>query len=272
LPVESSDLRYFIRARPGGPAIYRPENASVRRREAAAFASERFCLLTRAELPGSDPGDGGEREYFATRSALGQASFAETADVDLYGHLYSGRWFEHRVKLGFAQCRKAWHLRWSMLCARPKDCRSHAPHLSCVPLLSTPCDLYAFGVLAVRTFLVNPQTTLAVALDDVLSLARTVGKRVQPRSSPALSNCRSHERGAENRQILAPNRLVQEAIEPMTAFELLPPELWHHTLATIIRFFPGIGPDSYCKGLRGCARAGTRGLCSINRSKNWKQL
>jgi hypothetical protein len=36
-------------------------------------------------------------------------------------------------------------------------------------------------------------------------------------------------------------------MEPMAAFELLPSEMWYHTLAAIIRLFPGIGPDSYCK-------------------------
>jgi hypothetical protein len=46
---------------------------------------------------------------------------------------------------------------------------------------------------------------------------------------------------------LAPHRLVQEPMEPMAALELLPPELWYHTLAAIVRLFPGIGPDSHCK-------------------------
>ena len=36
-------------------------------------------------------------------------------------------------------------------------------------------------------------------------------------------------------------------MEPTAAYELLPPELWHHTLAAIVRLFPGVGPDSYCK-------------------------
>jgi hypothetical protein len=116
-----------------------------------------------------------------------------------------------------------------------------------VPLLSTPCDLYALGVLAVRTFLVNPQTTLPVALDDVLSLARRLASEYNP--DVPLPSRIAEVMNAEPKiaKSLAPNRLVQEAIEPITAFELLPPEIWHHTLATIIRFFPGIGPDSYCK-------------------------
>jgi hypothetical protein len=36
-------------------------------------------------------------------------------------------------------------------------------------------------------------------------------------------------------------------MEPTAALELLPAELWFHTLAAIVRLFPGLGPDSYCK-------------------------
>ena len=36
-------------------------------------------------------------------------------------------------------------------------------------------------------------------------------------------------------------------MDPTAAFELLPPELWHHTLAAMVRLFPDLGPDSYCK-------------------------
>jgi hypothetical protein len=46
---------------------------------------------------------------------------------------------------------------------------------------------------------------------------------------------------------LAPHRLAQEPMEAAAAYELLPPELWYHVLAAIVRLFPGIGPDSYCK-------------------------
>lgn len=41
-----------------------------------------------------------------------------------------------------------------------------------VPLLSTPCDLYSLGVMGVRTLLVEGGRTLAVALDELLSLGR----------------------------------------------------------------------------------------------------
>src|SRR4029079_3463764 len=116
-----------------------------------------------------------------------------------------------------------------------------------VPLLSTPCDLYALGVLAVRTFLVNPQNTLPVALDELLSLARqaaTEYKADSPLATRIAAIMNSDPRFAKS---LAPHRLVKEAIQPAAAFELLPQEMWYHTLATMIRLFPGVGPDSYCK-------------------------
>ena len=43
-----------------------------------------------------------------------------------------------------------------------------------VPLLSSPCDLYALGVLAVRTLLVHEKTTLAMELNEILSLASQI--------------------------------------------------------------------------------------------------
>jgi hypothetical protein len=49
-----------------------------------------------------------------------------------------------------------------------------------VPLLSTPCDLYSLAVLAVRALLVDQETTLAVALDEILSLARQLAAEHQP--------------------------------------------------------------------------------------------
>jgi hypothetical protein len=116
-----------------------------------------------------------------------------------------------------------------------------------VPLLSTPCDLYALGVLAVRTFLVNPQKTLAVALDEMLSLGRKLAAEYKPDvpvSARVASILHADPRFSES---LGPQHLLQEPMEAKTAYELLPAELWHQTLAALVRLFPGLGPDSYCK-------------------------
>src|SRR5438045_8038720 len=78
-----------------------------------------------------------------------------------------------------------------------------------VPLLSSPCDMYALGVLAVRTFLTNPQNTLAVALDEVLSLGRqaaTEYKQEVPLPTRIASIMNADQRFTKS---LAPHRLAQ---------------------------------------------------------------
>ena len=97
------------------------------------------------------------------------------------------------------------------------------------------------------TLLVNPQNTLAVALDEVLSLGRQVAAEYNAETPLASRICSIMNAEPRFANSLAPHRLLQEPMEPMAAFELLPPEMWYHTLAAIVRLFPGIGPDSYCK-------------------------
>src|SRR5262249_33678211 len=96
-------------------------------------------------------------------------------------------------------------------------------------------------------FLVNPQNSLPVALDEVLSLTRRVAAEYNP-EEPLTSRIASILSGDSRfAKSLAPHRLVQEPMEPMAAYELLPSEMWYHLLAVIVRLFPGLGPDSYCK-------------------------
>jgi len=53
------------------------------------------------------------------------------------------------------------------------------------PLLSSPCDLFSLGVVAVRVLLANASTNLPVILDETLSLARLFGK--QPATEDGLA-------------------------------------------------------------------------------------
>ena len=245
LPVESSDLRYFIRARSSGSSIYRPENingaiqGSGNVRIRAVLPPDQGRTLLEATLVMQEGLNVSPHDLLWVRLPL------PNGRVDLYGHLYT----TDGLTQGEARFRTvAQSLAPDVVSAlRAAEGVSFARSpFEVVPLLSTPCDLYALGVLAVRSFLVNPQNTLAVALDEVLSLARRVAAEhtsdapLASRIAGILSN---EPRFAKS---LAPHRLVHEAMEPMAAFELLPPEMWYHTLAALVRFFPGIGPDSYC--------------------------
>src|SRR5205807_9375749 len=129
--------------------------------------------------------------------------------VDLYGHLYTTD--------GLAQGEARFRTVPQRLATEVVNALRAAEGVSfarspfeVVPLLSTPCDMYALGVLAVRTFLVNPQNTLPVALDEVLSLAQRVAtehKAEVPLATRIAGILNNEPRFAKS---LAPNRLVQE--------------------------------------------------------------
>jgi hypothetical protein len=116
-----------------------------------------------------------------------------------------------------------------------------------VPLLSSPCDLYSLAVLVVRTLLVNQETTLAVSLDESLSLARQAAVEYN-KDVPLAARIRAIcEREPRYLSSLGSHRLVEEPMKPEDAQALLPQELWYDVLGLLITLFPGIGPDSVCR-------------------------
>ncbi len=246
LPVESSDLRYFIRARASGTSVYHPENINASRRGSGkvrirtVLPPDQGRTLLEATLVMQEGFDVSPHDLLWVRLPL------PNGRVDLYGHLYT----TDGLAQGEARFRTvAQNLAPDIVNAlRAAEGVTFARSpFEVVSLLSTPCDLYALGVLAVRTFLVNPQNSLAVAIDEVLSLARQAASNYNadsPLTSRIAALLGSDSRFAKS---LAPHRLVQEPMEPMAAFELLPPEMWYHILAAIVRLFPGVGPDSHCK-------------------------
>ena len=116
-----------------------------------------------------------------------------------------------------------------------------------VPMLSSPCDLYSLAVLATRVLLVDDKTTLAVALDEMLSLARQVAAEHKPDLPLSTRIGAVFERDGRYLESLGPHRLGRRELSPEQAFRLLPSDLWYDTLGVIVRLFPGVGPDSVCR-------------------------
>lgn len=116
-----------------------------------------------------------------------------------------------------------------------------------VPLLSSPCDLYSLAVMAIRILLVDDTTTLAVALDETLSLLRQISAGYD--GSKSLENCVSDIFGGDKRWLesLGPQHLTFDELTSEEAFVIIPLELWSAVLAVILRMFPGPGPESQCK-------------------------
>jgi hypothetical protein len=113
-------------------------------------------------------------------------------------------------------------------------------------LLSSPCELYSLGIIAVRTLLANGQSNLPIVIDDVLSLARHVGKdageeKLETRLRAVLD--------ADKRllDLLSPHLLVERELSPEHARAQIQPEIWLGAMALLLRLFPGAGAYSYCK-------------------------
>lgn len=115
-----------------------------------------------------------------------------------------------------------------------------------IPFQSSPCDLYSLGVIAARGLLLKPGASLAVALDEVMSLGRQAG----------LDAASAHGSLPERiGAIFAKDSRWATALGPAAFFSdgatdmrrwLIPPTLWWETLGAVVRMLPGLGPDSLC--------------------------
>jgi len=244
-PVESSEFRYFIQARPAGTSIYYPHGIGTSLRSEGAVRIRKVLPpeVGRTVIEGTLVMK--ERLKVSPHDLLWVRLPLPSGRVDLYGHLAAAD--------GLAQDEARFRTVPQVLAPEvvnalraSEGVAFPASPFEVVPLLSTPCDLYALGVLAARTFLVNPQHSLPEALDDLLSLARRVAaENAEPPLPARIAAIMNSD--ARFGKSLSPHRLTQEPMEPMAAYELLPPELWHQLLAAIVRFFPGLGPNSHCK-------------------------
>jgi len=245
LQIPSADLRYYLSGSLSGMSIYRQAAVS-------STATGRATVRIRGEIAAGDATilEG----TFATQESLhiGRNDLVwlrlpvGNARIDLYAHL------EEEKALSAGE----WRLRTvgQKLDASLRETLKSVPEFQqaayeVMPLLSTPCDLYSLAVLAVRTLLVNPTSTLQIAMDEITSLAREAARQHDPSAPLPLrirAICESDPRWLAS---LGPQRLVQRALSAKDVFDVVLPELWWEVLAMIVRALPAIGPDSTCKDL-----------------------
>lgn len=246
LPVENTESRYFIRARPSDASIYLPEgigaslrgSGSVRLRQVQAAESNRLIIEGTLVLQ--------ERQAFSAHDLFWIRLPLAAGRVDLYGHLYSAESLA-RAEVRFHTVPQSFPDSVAKALKAAEGASFPRSPFEVVPLLSSPCDLYSLGVLAVRTLLVNEQNTLAVALDEMLSLARQMGSEPQNGVSLGERVRALVTRDERFLEAVGPHRLVREELDPHTALAFLPEALWCEALGVIARLFPGVGPDSVCR-------------------------
>ena len=254
MTVETADLTYYVSPLIGETSVYRPMatslpakgRASLRIRKVVTDSGEAVTVegtlatQERIELHSSD----------LVLLQLGLKS----GDLCLHAHLAA----DSALAADEYRFRTVSH---NLLAGQIEELRSAEgvpmPEVpfEVVPLLSSPCDLYSLAILAVRILLVDESTSLPIAVDEMLSLARQVQAgydSAEPLEAHVERVFRSDERWLLS---LGPHRLAEEGIAPEKALGLVPDEVWWSTLATLVRMFPGLGPASLCRDY-GDARPG----------------
>jgi hypothetical protein len=127
-----------------------------------------------------------------------------------------------------------------------------------VPLLSTPCDLYALAVLCVRTLLVGSGggggRGLPSAMADVLELALRTAALDEEQVDLGLTVRGVLEEDDRLLEALGPQRLTDDGLSVSDALNVIPMQAWCGVLAAVLRMLPGDGPSNVCSSL-GDARA-----------------
>ncbi len=245
LPLQTSDYRYYMPGRGEAASIYHPQTAgrsvqgqgALRIRE--VLDSSGGVITLEGTLTTQDKIAPARHDLAWLRLNLGSGRTDLYAHLDREAAMAEGEWRFRTVKQKLSKEAQA------ALKAAEGVPMPDTP-FEIVPLLSSPCDMYALGVLAVRTLLVDNETKLSVALDEVLSLARQVGQDQD--ASAELSDRIEAVFSQDDRWVgsLGPHRMSHEPLEPADAFDVVPPKLWWDVLAMVVRLFPGMAGDCPC--------------------------
>jgi hypothetical protein len=244
LPIPGSKANYFLIPDPDRLTVYRPAELGGGRRGQGAFRLRELneqvqggCLV-HGTLQVGDAGLPGPQELVWLRVSVGNRTF------DFHGHLEEDRALARgearfrSIELEFSEPDRA----------RLKDAAGVPlanARWESIPLLSTPCDLYALAVLGARTFLVNGDNTLPLAMDELQSLARQVATATDLEAGLRQALAQDARWLAS----LGPQRLLKSGLGVADALAGVPIELWSATLAMLIRMLPGAGPHAACKHL-----------------------
>jgi hypothetical protein len=246
LSVGNGEARYFLPAELPGQSIYKPQTRSVLER---GFATVRIRKVLPPEVDGTrieatlvtD-----ERLTVAASDLIHVRLPLASGRVDLFGRVDESQALaagETRFRTLPQKFPESIQKALELVAGTPVGSAS----FEVLPLLSSPCDMYAIAVLATRILLVDEETTLPVALDEMLSLARQVAGEFTPEVSLGDRLLKIVNRDPRWATSLGPKRLMRETTARDVAPWVLPADLWWETLGFVVRLFPGIGPDSICR-------------------------
>ncbi len=248
ISVAGSEARYFIPPELPGPSIYRPQTRSLPVRGSATMRIRQIFPPTRegTSLEATLATD--ERLDVSASDLIHVRLPVAGGRADLYGRADNAG----ALAKGETRFRTI-----PQLLAEPVtnalEQLAGAPvanvSFEILPLLTSPCDMYSLGVLAIRVLLVDDENTLAIAVDESLSLAQEAAMGHKPDVALGKRLQAIVERDRRWAASLGPHRMVRDDGIRQAAARIVPADLWWETIGVVIRLFPGVGPDSFCKDL-----------------------
>jgi len=246
LPIESSEARYFIAPGVAHTSIYRPVTTSSPVNAVGAVRIRKVMA---------------QKDETVLEGTISTQERIEASQTDLLWiqlTLSSGRVaFYANLTEGVAQGERRFRTipqklpEYVALAIRSAEgVRFPNVPFETLPVRSSPADLYALAVIAVRILLVNDENALPIALDEILSLAQTVA--TDTKDGAEVSDRLRDIAAADPRwsASLGPHRLLN--LDSLTAEEsliYLPGDLWWDTIATLVRCFPGATRQSFAADL-----------------------
>ncbi len=248
LPVAGTRERLYVNLSNAGASIYQPSGGGA---TSVGYGSLRVRRVMSS--PGGSVLEGTlttqDRVRGSSRDCVWMRLPTEFGRCDLLCRVQAGSAlasgevrlvsFEHALEAGASAALK-----------KLEGQQLHDVLFELTPMHSSPADLYALGVLAIRALLTDEHNPLSAAWDDVQTLA---GQVRQLRETAARETTLAGliagvlKADAALAHALGPGRLVKLKVAPEQA--LVPMEVWSGVLALIVRCFPSAGPDSVCRDL-----------------------
>ncbi len=246
LPLRNTMMRYFQGIEPVTASVYRPGFVGISRKGTAnvrirkVFPPTDEGIAVEGTIRSSERLSNDENDLLTIHLPLSEG------DIDLLGHI---DFMEARSE-GEAVFRTVPQAFSDVLAAalRGADGSTFSQlSFNILSPLSTPFDMYSLGVVALRLLLAGDANALPDVLDRTFSLAHEAtqnpgGGRLEDRIADAFTTDPRWQAS------LGFQHALRSTAESMTGDATLPPRLWWATLGFVLRLFPKLLPESFCKG------------------------